>query len=122
MKESIQSIAQWHAETFPDETQLGQLLKFKDEKKEWKATLEPATPFGQKGDIMELADMFIVAAGLTRFHSVEAMFAFYSVNDELCNTIHSTKELEEAIDAKMQINRARHWNKLDGRYQHITEE
>lgn len=39
MKETIETIIQWHAETFPNATLDGQIEKFNDEHKEWERAL-----------------------------------------------------------------------------------
>ena len=36
MKESIKSIMEWHEQTFPDATIVGQIHKFQEELKEYK--------------------------------------------------------------------------------------
>lgn len=110
MKESIKSIAEWSEHTFPDATLDGQLQKFKDEKREWWDS--------ERDDILELADMFIVACSLTRFNSPEAMFCFGRVEEELCHSAFVTQDLEKAVDEKMAINRKRQWNFSNGQYQH----
>lgn len=113
MKESIKSIAEWHEKTFPDATLLGQREKFYKEKLEWYAS--------GCADITELADMFIVAAGMTRFAGIESMFCMRSVDNELKDSIFATIALEEAVDKKMEINRQRKWNFENGQYQHKEE-
>ena len=55
MIESINTIIEWHKQTFPDATLEGQVKKFKEEYDEYYA--------GQQ-NICELADMFIVACGM----------------------------------------------------------
>lgn len=109
-KETIQSIIEWHTKTFPNATLEGQLEKFKKERKEWLDS--------EHTDISELADMFIVACGVARFDTIEAMFCFGRVDDNLTISVFQTKELEKAIDKKMEINRKRKWNFQDGQYQH----
>lgn len=122
MKESILSIAQWHKDTFPDATLDGQKLKWIEETYEWKKSLHPATEDFVRGDLDELADMFIVACGLTRFSNTEAMFCFGSVEQELYDSLFSQSDLEEAIDKKMERNRARIWKKQDdGSYHHSDD-
>lgn len=122
MKESILSIAQWHRDTFPDATLAGQKEKWQEEKREWKESLRPATEGFVLGDVSELADMFIVACGLTRFSDAEAMFCFGRVERELCASLFTTPDLEHAIDEKMERNRARVWKKQDsGSYHHIAD-
>ena len=122
MKESILSIAQWHKDTFPDATLDGQKLKWMEEKREWKESLRPATEDFVHGDIDELADMFIVVCGLIRFSNTEAMFCFGSVEQELYDSLFSQSDLEDAIDKKMERNRARIWKKQDGGSYHHTDD
>lgn len=120
MKESILSIAQWHKDTFPDATLYGQKLKWMEEKREWKESLRPATEDFVCGNVKELADMFIVACSLTRFSDAEAMFCFGRVERELCASLFTTKDLENAIDEKMECNRGRIWKKqASGSYHHV---
>lgn len=113
MEETVYSIASWSQEVFPDANLEGQLKKFKEEKAEWLAT--------DRTDIEELADMAIVASSIARFSVVEAMFCFGRVEEELCWSIFATRDLEEAINKKMQKNLLRTWEKKDGQYQHIKE-
>lgn len=122
MKESILSIAQWHKDMFPDATLDGQRLKWLEEKREWKESLRPVTKDLVCGDVKELADMFIVACGLTRFSDAEAMFCFSSVVQELYSSLFTTSDLENAIDEKMEHNRARIWEKqANGSYHHVDD-
>lgn len=122
MKESILSIAQWHKDTFPDATLDGQRLKWMEEKREWKESLRPATEDFVCGDVKELADMFIVACGLTRFSDTEAMFCFGCVERELCASLFLESDLENAIDEKMERNRSRVWKKqTNGSYHHTDD-
>lgn len=118
MNESILTIAKWHEETFPDTDFNGQMEKWFEERIEWQSSCNPT----QHGDILELADMFVVACGLTRFNSTEAMFCFARICDELASSGFATQDLEHAIDAKMERNRARAWKKQDnGTYHHIAD-
>ena len=65
--------------------------------------------------------MFIVACGLTRFNSPEAMFCFARICDELASSRFATQDLEHAIDTKMERNHARAWKKQNnGTYHHIA--
>lgn len=114
MKETIKSIIEWHETTFPDATLEGQKVKFEKEQKEW---------FDSDGqDLSELADMFIVACGIARFDSIVALDYFNSIYlsvtywDPIRN-----RDLQEAIDKKMEINRQRKWNFENGQYQHKEE-
>lgn len=102
MPETIASIATWHGETFPHATLASQLQKFKDETQEFNQSA-PTT----EDEIFELADMFIVACGISRFDSYEVMYCFGAVTDKLSNSIWATKDLAKAVNKKMEINRAR---------------
>lgn len=109
-KENIVSIIKWHEDTFKDATQEGQVKKFVAERNEYRQSCSR--------DVMELADMFIVACGIARFNSLVAMAAFAQVNKELGLSNFTTNELEEAINKKMKINRNRKWDFQNGLYQH----
>ena len=107
MKETLQSIIAWHVETFPDATLSGQIEKLKDEWKEWDES---------DNDISELADVFIVCAGLARFGDLEYIKQFANIDAEMNFAEFSDIDLMKAIDAKMEINRAREWKKQGGKY------
>lgn len=111
MKESIESIIKWQRETFPDATLEGQCEKFKDEHAEYM----------KSDDVMELADMFIVACGVARFDAMASLTRFAAVNFFRYRSKWSEQDLGKAVDEKMAINRARRWNKCDGKYQHVDE-
>ena len=119
MKESIYTIAKWHAETFTDATLETQKEKFSDELKE----LETAMHSGKKESIMmELADVAIVGCGLTRW-GFAATAAFNSIF-EIIAQLHDVfptplQDLLISIDKKMEINRQRKWENHNGKYQHI---
>lgn len=110
MKESFTSIIKWSEDTFPTASLKGQLEKFADETQEWLAT--------NRTDIVELADLAIVAMSVARFSAVEAMYCFECVIRQLEMTLFTRFDLEKAIDEKMAINRKREWNFNNGRYQH----
>lgn len=114
-KETIMTIAKWHEETFPDATLEDQLLKFEEEYDEWK----------EAQNLLELADMFIVACGVARFDGREAMHCFWRI--EKC--LHQTKRMSldhlirDCVIKKMKINRNRVWKKQDnGTYHHTNIE
>lgn len=111
MKETIETIIQWHRETFPDATLEGQLEKFEDERVE----------YGESESLEELADLFIVACGIARFDYVVALRAFWFVEKVLdiwTEASVSRYALQEAVEQKMQINRKREWVIGKGNYQH----
>ena len=109
--ETIDSIIQWHKQTFPDATLRGQLKKFDDECLEWHQS--------DRADISELADMAIVACGIARFSAERALFCFSEVYDHLVLSTYKRSQLAKAIDKKMAINRQRKWKKTGGSFQHI---
>lgn len=110
--ETIQSIIQWHQETFGDkQTCRGQEKKFQDELREF----ERETDRTKK--VIELADVFIVSCGIARFSTTTALACFSKVF-ELCEKNFSSVELFEAINTKMRVNRNREWNISNGSAQH----
>lgn len=118
MKENIASIIQWHTETFPDATLEGQIEKFKDEEKEF--YLEMMKPDNSTNTMLELADMFIVACGIARFSTVDAIMAIYKATKAGLQ-YPSGEKLFAYIDKKTAINRKRKWGCNKGYYQHIDE-
>lgn len=125
-KETIQSIIEWHAATFPDVTLEGQARKFAEEKKEYLV----ATNTNDKAE--ELADVFIVGCGISRFDLMFAAAVFSYVNQEYLKVYKIAQQdskslmmakhlFENVIAQKMTKNRKRAWNKIGGLYKHKTE-
>ena len=113
-------IARWNKETFPDATASGQVLKLSEEFEELSDAIEA-------GDFLtsEKADCFIVAAALEeRFNNALGRFVLYYLIEEMTDQSEAiAAEYFEAIEKKMEINRARVWNKMpDGRYKHEGED
>lgn len=111
MKETIDTIIAWHKQTFPDATLDGQKAKFNEE----------LTEYNEAVNMQELADMFIVACGIARFNSIVALEYFAVVFKALCTwkIIGAWGVLQTVVDAKMQKNRKRVWNKTaEGTYHH----
>ena len=119
--ETIDTIIQWHKETFPDTTLEEQVKKFNLEHTEFKE----ANTFKRK--LEELADMVIVANSFFRFEKrdEQVMFASKIINKSLdyldrnYTVKNICERLEMAIDEKMAINRKRQWQYIDGEYRHI---
>lgn len=114
-KETVLSIAKWHEQTFPDCELADQLTKFDEESKEYE----------ESNSMEELADMFIVACGISRFDTVTAMAYFQIVGALLGEReeIASTVLFYLAIEKKMTKNRSRVWEKTPcGNYHHTNEE
>lgn len=114
--ESIASIIAWHTKTFQEATLDGQIDKFLDEKVEYTVAV------ALEHKIEELADCFIVACGIARFNPVYGsrflgqVFNMFTQNQEI-----TMAKLQDAIDAKMRVNRKRKWGKGKGNYQHVEE-
>lgn len=101
----IEEIVEWHKKTFPDADLKSQKIKFLEEYKEYL----------ESGDIMELADMFIVETVLNwRFDYKD----FYLL---VCKEKFNKKfyEVEDAVNKKMEINKKRTWHKVNGVYRHV---
>lgn len=112
--ETVASIIKWSEETFGNNITLyGQIDKFDDEYQEWLAS--------DRNDIMELADMAIVACSIARFSITATMVSMQEVQHELEKSDFMSADLEETINKKMAINRKRKWSVGKGNFQHITE-
>lgn len=111
MKETIETIAKWHRETFPDTTLDAQIEKFYEELAE----------YNEEPSMLELADMFIVACGMSRFDSVVALEYFAVVFKALLDwkTFGCRVLLQEVVNEKMGKNKKRVWHKTpNGAYHH----
>ena len=114
--ESIASIIAWHTKTFPEATLDGQIEKFLEERVEY------ATAKTAEHEIEELADCFIVACGIARFNPIYgSRFLGATFNAFTQNQDATIAKLQDAIDAKMRVNRKRKWNKGKGIYRHVEE-
>lgn len=114
MKETIDTITQWHKETFQETGMPGQLIKFAEEMNEFDVALNS----GQDA-LSELADMIIVAAGIGRFDELLASAFVQFTYMEASDVGFDMTELWEAVQKKMEKNRKRVWNKTgNGTYHH----
>lgn len=115
MIETIDTIIQWHRETFPDATLKDQICKYEEERKEWLDS--------DCNDLSELADMFIVACGLSRFDMYTGLCALENVIYWLdYKSKFGMSELVEEVERKMEKNRKRTWKKQDNdSYHHINK-
>lgn len=112
--ELIAILTKEHTETFKDITLEAQLDKFVDEQHEY----EEAE--GCLNEARELADMFIVAAGVARF---APRFVDECLIPLLDDTVREREEFskEIIIDLALEkslINKQRKWEKKGGKYQH----
>ena len=113
-EENIAARKPEHTETFKDITLEAQLDKFVDEQHEY----EEAE--GCLNEARELADMFIVAAGVARF---APRFVEECLIPLLDDTVREREEFskEIIIDLALEkslINKQRKWEKKGGKYQH----
>lgn len=113
MKETIDTIIQWHKNTFKDETLEGQINKYAEETNEFMNT-----DGGE--DLLELADMVIVCAGIMRFN--KKLGSIFLQNTYIISWNigeYDMTELWEAVQKKMETNRKRIWHKTgNGAYHH----
>lgn len=103
-----------HEETFKDITLDAQLDKFVDELNECKAAENPLD------EAREVADMLIVAAGVSRF---APRFAKKFMVDKIIDMIDEEEEYGRGLVThlaleKSLINKNRDWSKKGGKYQH----
>lgn len=114
MKETIDTITDWHEQTFKDATLPGQLVKFAEEMNEFDVAINS----GQDA-LSELADMIIVAAGIERFDELFASAFVQFTYMEASDAGFDMTELWEAVQKKMEKNRKRVWKKTaEGTYHH----
>ena len=112
MKETVETIIRWHANTFPQATLVGQLEKFYEERMGYEEAKRPHK-------LEELADMYIVACGICRFDAYLGAEAMAEMDSLF--THHDKRNIKKAIDKKMAINRKRSWNcSRDGYYKHVS--
>lgn len=111
MEETIETIMQWHKETFPDTTLEEQLNKFLLEYAEW----------AKSDETDEIADMFIAGCGIARFSLLEFSKVFSIIINTLFHCRLKEEDLVEPINSKMAINRKRTWHKVNGEYRHVDE-
>lgn len=115
MKETTETIKQWHEETFPDVTFDGQLEKFEEEIKEYREAES------DEDKLAELADLLIVAAGIARFDKERSQELTMLVHITTSEDGYDMTELWDAVQKKMKINRQRKWAKKSGLYKHVEE-
>lgn len=114
MKETIDTITDWHEQTFKDATLPGQLVKFAEEMNEFDVAINS----GQDA-LSELADMIIVAAGIRRFDGLFASAFVQFTYMQASNAGFDMMELWDAVRKKMEKNRKRVWKKTaEGTYHH----
>lgn len=96
-------ITEWHLNCFPDATLDGQLLKLEEELREWKE----AVTVEDSGK--ELADVFIVCCGLSRWHSITGRIISLGLLNDIT---HYNDVFYKQVYNKHQKNKIRVWQKL----------
>lgn len=118
MKETIETIAKWHAETFKDSSFAGQLRKYAEELDEFTEAVDTGVE-----PLSELADMVIVSAGVMRFDESVGITLLESTYITASEYGFDMTELWEEVDKKMGTNRTRTWKKQEnGTYHHTNKE
>lgn len=101
-------ITEWHLSALPMVTIQGQMLK----------VLEEAREYIEDGSIEELADLAIATTAL------DERFGFPVFNDFMldcvCRSGHGMGDIRQAIRDKLEINRGRVWELVDGVYRHTS--
>jgi hypothetical protein len=104
-------ITEWHLNCFPDATLDGQLLKLEEELREWKE----AVTVEDSGK--ELADVFIVCCGLSRWHSITGRIISLGLLNDI--TYYNDVFYKQVYN-KHQKNKIRVWQKTtEGSYHHV---
>lgn len=123
--EFIERVRDTHQKLFPDVTLMSQIAKF-DEK--YDEMLEATKHIAEEPDkfLEELADMFIVACGITRFNEALGYCLCKSIVDDFIykeddKGNNCLSELTIKVIEKMNKNIKRVWSKTaDGNYKHVS--
>ena len=114
----MNDIERWNRATFKNATKSGQLMKLEEE------MLEAAEAVGgeTKHFLEEQADVWIVLAGLRRFNSAIGHALEISLKKNALIAPETKIAMLAAILRKMDINKARKWDKpVNGLYKHSTK-
>ena len=107
-------IAESHKELFPRATPESQFWKLEEEIAEFKAAVG-------EDSIKELADIWIVCAGLYRWfpETAYAVYSYYS--DDIINAQYGLDKIESEVNRKWQINLKRKWEWNGKTYHHVED-
>ena len=122
MQQLEQEIIQWHIATFPQATLESQILKWQEEFRE----LEQANNY--RTYLLELCDCIIVATAFKRYGEAGEVLS-KTFNDCLTSVLDDKKEnwdfdkeiLNRFVKAKLEINKKRKWEFINGVYKHLEE-
>lgn len=114
----MKEIEDWNRVTFKNATKSGQLMKLEEEMRE----AAEASEGDKKHFLEEQADVWIVLAGLRRFNSVIGHALEISLKKNTLSMPETKIAMLAAILRKMEINKARKWDKpVNGLYKHSTK-
>lgn len=114
----MKEIEDWNRATFKNATKAGQLMKLEEEMWEVAEASEGDT----KHFIEEQADVWIVLAGLRRFNSIIGHALEIYLKKNTLSKPEKKIAMLGAILRKMDINKARKWDKpVNGLYKHSTK-
>lgn len=116
MKTLFLEIVAWHLETFPDILPEKQKEKLEEEQQEFAI----ATTLQEK--LEELADVYIVNAGLSRFYPDDAKKHIIQIGKDLKSLNLTFFVLKGAIEKKLEKNKKRAWLIAGGEYHHIGDD
>lgn len=112
MEEILKKISIEHSKLFPNADIGSQTEKLEEELTELEQTK------GSFEAINELADCFIVCAGIYRFAPQVALLSISGINNTVEELGYKTVFLK-CVEAKWEFNKTRKWEFKDGKYHHI---
>lgn len=112
---NIEKYSKLHEKLFPNATAESQFYKLEEEIAEFKAAVG-------EDSIKELADIWIVCAGLHRWfpETAYAVYSYYS--DDIINAQYGLDKIESEVNRKWQINLKRKWEWNGKTYKHIGKD
>lgn len=121
MEQLEKEIIEWHTATFPLATLESQIMKFREEREE----MEEADNY--RDYINELCDCYIVALSFSRFGNAGKEIQYYLLNyidnirKEHTSWFIDKYAIVSFIKDKLEINKQRKWDFVNGVYRHIKE-
>lgn len=117
-EDEMNEITNWNCQTFKNATKAGQLMKLEEEMLE----AAEACDGDSKHFLEEQADVWIVLAGLRRFNSLIGHALEISLQKNTLSQPATKIAMLGAILRKMDVNKARKWDKpVKGLYKHTKK-
>ena len=112
----LEKMSKEHATLFPHATADSQFVKMEEEIGEFLSALT------EEQCVKELADIWIVCAGLNRWHpkTAKSILAFYS--DEFVDKEYGISNIENEVNRKWQVNLGRTWVWNGKTYKHVGKD